>query len=385
MQAIKRYLLSRREVHPWAWWVWALGIAGTVSMSNNPYVLILALASLSFVVAKRRGASPWSRAFPIYVTIAAWIVSYRVVMHIVVGAKIGQVELFRIPAVQLPQWAAGINIFGTVYAEGLVIALIQGMALGTMIVAVGAANSLADPKKLLKALPGALGELGTAIIIGMSIAPQMAESTVRIHRARTLRGDNTAGLRGFSRILLPVFQDTLDRSLALAHSMDARGYGRRAQISRLEQRITSAFGLLGIVGVCIGLFVILDATTPLYVAVPILLAGVGFVVISLFIASRRKTSSTFKPLPWGTAEWLTSICGLSPLLAAIVTRINDPASMITTWVPLHIPNTIPLFVIFGLVMAALPGYLTPMLPRTTHRVRRRKALAPDALKGRTLR
>ncbi|MFP7364883.1 energy-coupling factor transporter transmembrane component T [Corynebacterium callunae] len=383
MHAIKRYLLSRRLVHPWAWWVWALGIAGTVSMSNNPYVLALALATLCFVVAKRRGASPWSRAFPIYLIIGFWIVVYRVVMHILVGAKIGSITLFTLPSFQLPQWAAGINILGTVYVEGLVIALIQGLSLATMIVAVGAANSLADPKKLLKALPGALRELGTAIIIGMSIAPQMAESAVRIHRARTLRGDNTAGLRGFSRILLPVFQDTLDHSLALAHSMDARGYGRRAQTSRTEQRITSAFGLLGIVGVCIGLFVILDSSSPLYIAVPILVAGCGFVVVSLFIASRRKTSSTYNPLPWGTAEWLTCICGLSPLLAAILTRIYDPASMITTWVPLHIPNTIPLFVIFGLVLAALPGYLTPMLPRNTHRVRRRKALTPDILKGRT--
>lgn len=373
LSSLKRYILSRRLIHPVAWWVWALGIAGTVSLSSNLYVLALSLASLCFVVAQRRGASPWARAFPIYFMICGWIVVYRLLMHVLVGAKIGETRLFHIPPLVLPEWVAGINVFGTVYAEGLLMSATQGLVLGTMIVAVGAANSLADPKKLVKSLPGALGDLGTAIVIGISIAPQMAESAYRIHRARTLRGDDTRGVRGFARILMPVFQDTLDRSLALADSLDSRGYGRRADIPLLEQRITSVFGLLGIIGAALGIFVVLDARAPMFIALPVLLVGVGFLVISLVIASRRKTSTTYDPLPWAGAEWLTSLCGLTPLAMALLEYRLNPASMVTTWMPLQLPTQIPLLVILGMVVAAAPGFFTPRLPRVSTRGRRRKA------------
>lgn len=388
MKTIKRYLLSRRLIHPMAWWVWALGIAGTVSLTTNLYVLAMALVVLCFVVAQRRGASPWARAFPIYFILCGWIVVYRVVMHILVGAKIGQQELFSIPSIDLPEWAAGINVFGTVYAEGLLMSATQGLVLGTMIVAVGAANSLADPKKLVKALPGALGDLGTAIVIGISIAPQMAESAYRIHRARTLRGDDTGGIRGFARILMPVFQDTLDRSLALASSLDARGYGRRADTPLIEQRITSAFGALGIIGATIGIFVVLDAGAPMFVAVPILIVGVGFLVISLFIASRRKTSTTYDQLPWAGAEWITALSGLVPLAAALVEYNLNPTSMVTTWIPLHMPTQVPLLVILSLVVATAPGIFTPRLPRNSFRARRRTprvTTTPDTTPAETTR
>lgn len=371
---IKRYLLSRRLIHPVAWWVWALGIAGTVSLSTNLYVLAMALVTLCFVVAQRRGASPWARAFPVYFMICGWIVIYRLVMHVLVGAKLGEHELFHIPPLQLPEWVAGIQVFGTVYTEGLLMSATQGLVLGTMIVAVGAANSLADPKKLVKALPGALGDLGTAIVIGISIAPQMAESAFRIHRARVLRGDDTRGVRGFARILMPVFQDTLDRSLALAASLDARGYGRRADTPLIEQRITSAFGALGIIGATIGIFVILDGRSPMFIAVPVLGVGVCFLILSLVIASRRKTATTYDQLPWAAAEWLTCVCGLVPLGMALVEYQLNPSSMVTTWMPLHLPTQVPFLVILGLVVAALPGYFTPRLPRNTLRSRRRRVV-----------
>lgn len=374
--SIRRYLLSRRVLHPWAWWIWALGIAGTVSLSSNPYVLVLALACLCYVVAARRGSAPWARAFPIYLVMCIGIVFYRVIMHILVGAKIGEFELFTIPTFELPEWVAGINLFGTVYAEGVIMAIIQGLILGTMIVAVGAANSLADPRKLVKSLPGALGEVGTAIVIGISIAPQMAQSAARIHRARRLRGDDSSGVRSFGRILMPVFQDTLDRSLALAASMDSRGFGRKAHTPVAEQRITSIFGGLGIIGVTIGIFVVLDASVPAPIAIPVLIVGVGFLIISMFIASRRKTSTVYEQLPWQAGEWIVSLCGLAPLAAAIITRQIDPATMTVSWIPLHIPDQVPLLVIAGLLVATAPGFLAPRLPKPgTLRTHRRRPAA----------
>ena len=78
-----------RAVHPAAWWGWAVGMAVAVSTTNNPLLLVLALAVVALVVANRRGSSPWARAFRLYLWLGLFIVVVRVVLHVLVGLKFG--------------------------------------------------------------------------------------------------------------------------------------------------------------------------------------------------------------------------------------------------------------------------------------------------------
>jgi hypothetical protein len=138
----------------------------------------------------------------------------------------GETILFTLPEVPLPEAAAGVRIGGPVSAEGMLSAFYDGLRLATLLVCVGAANALANPKRLLASLPGALYELGVTITVALSIAPQLVESAQRVHRARRLRGEVGRRTRLFREVAVPVMTDALDRSLLLAASMDARGYGR---------------------------------------------------------------------------------------------------------------------------------------------------------------
>ena len=70
--------------------------------------------------------------------------------------------LFTLPEIPLPAAAAGIRIGGPVSLEGVLAALYDGLRLATLLICIGAANALANPKRLLKSLPGALYELGVA-------------------------------------------------------------------------------------------------------------------------------------------------------------------------------------------------------------------------------
>ena len=115
-----------RAVHPAAWWGWALGMAVAVSTTNNPLLLLLALAVVALVVAARRGSSPWARAFRLYLWLGLAIVVVRVVLHVLVGPEVRRDRLFHLPEVTLPSWAAGIQLGGTVYLEGLLAAALQG-------------------------------------------------------------------------------------------------------------------------------------------------------------------------------------------------------------------------------------------------------------------
>ena len=55
--------------------------------------------------------------------------------------------LLDLPEIPLPDWAAGVRLLGPVTSEALLAGLYDGLRLAAIIICVGAANSLANPKR----------------------------------------------------------------------------------------------------------------------------------------------------------------------------------------------------------------------------------------------
>lgn len=366
-----------RAVHPAAWWGWALGLAVAVSGTTNPLLLLLALAVVCLVVAARRGSSPWARAFRLYLWLGLAIVLLRLVLHVLVGLKVGTAVVLPLPAVALPSWAAGIEVGGTVYLEGLLGALVQGLRLAVVIACVGAANALANPKRLLRSLPGALHEIGSAVVVSVSVAPQLAESVQRVRRARRLRGDARRGIRAVPGIALPVLEDTLERSLHLAAAMDSRGYGRAGRVAASHRWSTGAVTLGGLLASAVGLYGVLDATTPAWMGTPLLLAGLGLSLLGLWLGGRHVTRTVYRPDPWGGAEWLTVGCGAVAAATLVVLGRTDPGALGMPLAPLAVP-ALPVAAVVAFLVGALPAFLTPEPPRPAPRSATRGAPEPAA-------
>ena len=347
-----------RHLHPAAWWVWALALAASASLTTTPVLLAAHILVLVAVVLARRDGSPWGRAFRLYALLGALIVVTRLILHVLVGLKFGEIPLLPLPAANLPSWAAGIEIGGTVYLEGALGAALEGARLATMILAIGAANALASPKRLLKVFPAALHEIGAALVVAVTVAPQLAESVQRVARARSLRGEGSRGLRSFRAIAMPVLQDTLDRSLALAAAMDGRGYGRRGGPRHTG---TSVLTLLGLLGACVGLYGLLDTTSPAALGLPVLLVGLALCVGGIWAGGRAVPRTIYRRDPWGPPEWLTCLCGLAALAGSLITLRTDPAAMSMPLLPLGVPG-IPWTVLLGLLLAAVPAVATPVPP-----------------------
>lgn len=356
MTAPARSRRPARSLHPLAWWGWALGLAVAASMTTNPLLLVLIALVTTLVVTSRRGDSPWSRAFKLYAILALVIIVFRAVLHVLVGYKFGEILLLPLPEVDLPAWAAGIQVLGRVYLEGLLGAVLQGAKLGVLILAIGGANALANPKRLLRSLPNALHEVGTAIVVSVSVAPQLAESVQRVLRARLLRGDDSRGLRAVPRVALPVLQDTLDRSLLLAAAMESRGYGRHAEGGR--NRLTSLLTLLGLLVLALGMYGVLAPQGPAWMGLPTLLAGVGLLVLGMVLGGRAVRVTTYRPDPWGIAETATVLCGVAAAAGAVVTRRLAAVDLGMPLQPLG-PPTLPIIAACGILLAALPAFLTP--------------------------
>ena len=155
MNALPREL--PRDLHPVAWWLWAIGLATAASFTTNPLVLLMLIGVAALVVALRRSEQPWGQSFRIYVWLGVAIVVIRVAFRLVFGGWIGGPVLLDLPEIPLPDWVAGISLLGPIYAQALLFALYDGLRLAAIVICVGAANSLANPKRLLRSVPaGAL-------------------------------------------------------------------------------------------------------------------------------------------------------------------------------------------------------------------------------------
>lgn len=365
-----------RPLHPGAWWLWALGMATAASRTTNPLTLVVFAAAVGCVVSFRRTNAPWARAFSTYLRLGLVILVLRIVFRVLIDGQFGTTVLFKMPELHLPTGAAGIRIGGPVSLEGMLAAVYDGVRLATLLLCLGAANVLADPKRLLKSLPAALHEMGVAVTVALTVAPQLVESGQRIRKARKLRGAVGSGKGVVRGILIPVLEDALDRSLVLAAAMDSRGYGRRADQSRSARTLTAALVLGGLAGVSVGTYGVLDGTSPRVLGGPMLGVGCVVAVVGIRLGGRRVRRSVYRPDPWGAAEWMVVGCGLVAAGAMFLAGSVDPDNLYPTLQPLRWP-TLAVLPAIGALVGVLPAVLAPPVSmRDPASISRDVAVAP---------
>ncbi|HJQ01680.1 MAG TPA: CbiQ family ECF transporter T component [Jatrophihabitans sp.] len=349
-----------RQLHPMAWWLWAGGLAVAASRTTNPLLLLLLLAVLGVVVTLRRTDAPWARGFRYYLWFALTVVLIRVLFRSVFtsGIAAGDHVLFTLPQVQAPRWYAGVRFGGPVSLEAGLAAALDGLRLACLLCCIGAANTLANPKRALRVLPGALYELGVAVTVSISVAPQLVESVQRVRRARRLRAGRTSGLGALRGIAVPVLEDALERSIRLAAAMDSRGYGRHGRTSPASRRLTGGVLLLGLLGLCAGGYGLLDATAPRALGVPALVGGSLLCCGGLALGSRRTRRTSYRPDPWRLPEWLVAGCGIIAAGLVLVAGRLDPAELNPAVSPLGWPP-LPVLPALAPLLAALAGPIAP--------------------------
>lgn len=358
-----------RGLHPAAWWVWALGLATVASRSRNPLLLLLLLAVTGYVVTARRSDAPWARAFVVFLKLGVVVVAIRTLAQILLAPAQPGTVLFSLPSLALPEWASGVSLGGDITAPSVAFALTEGLRLAMVLVCIGAANALANPKRLLRSLPAALYEVGVALVIALAFAPSLVTSGQRIREARRLRGRPDRGLRSIISVVMPVLEDALERAVRMAAAMDSRGYGRRADLNRGLRFITAALTLGGLIGVAVGLYGLLDASAPDLLGIPSLLMGLVAATGGLALAGRRTVRSRYRPDPWRFPETLTAGTGVLAAVGVLITASVDPAGLAPTLLSFH-DLSLPLAATIGLLLAVLPAWLTPpptqTLPAPAH-------------------
>ncbi|MER7153032.1 CbiQ family ECF transporter T component [Streptomyces lydicus] len=355
-------------LHAGAWWLWALGLATAASRTTNPLLLGLLVGVAGYVVAARRTDAPWARSYGAFVKVGLVVLGIRLVFAFFLGSPVpGTHTLLTLPEVPLPDWAQGVRIGGRVTAEGMVFALYDGLKLAALLICVGAANALANPSRLLKSLPGALYEAGVAVVVAMTFAPNLIADVQRLRAARRLRGRPDRGVTALLQVGLPVLEGALERSVALAAAMDARGYGRSAQVPRAVRHTTSVLTLGGLLGICAGTYGLLGDTGAGY-GLPLLLAGLAAALAGLRLGGRRTLRTRYRPERWGVRAWLVSGSGVAVAVLMIWANGYAPAALHPPAVPLTSP-VLPLWPAVSVLLGLLPALVAPV-PRAPERPRR---------------
>ena len=206
-------------------------------------------------------------------------------------------------------------------------------------------------------MPGALYEVGVAVVVALSFSPQLVEGVARVRSARRLRGRPHTGLRGLRGVAMPVLEGALERSVDLAAAMDARGFGRGAGDPGPRRR-SGALTLVGLLGICAGLYGLLDAGSPGALGLPLLGGGALVAAGGLAVGGRRAARTRYRPDRWGALEWVVSASGALAAAGMLVGAGLDPSAVAPSTAPLVAPG-LPVVPAVAVLLALLPARLAP--------------------------
>ncbi|MBU3692432.1 MAG: hypothetical protein FGM47_02795 [Candidatus Nanopelagicaceae bacterium] len=234
--------------HPLFWWVWAVLSSVVVLIMDKSQISLAAIAGTLTLAARFKGSSYWRTSFKWILRLALIAFTFRMLIGFLIGVPMPGTVIFTLPQIQLPDFLVGIRLGGQVTEQRLQATFNEATLLAALILIFALANSLSNPHSLLKVLPRRFYGIGLASVIATSVAPQAARSITRVRIAKRLRGQSGAGLKSWRRVAMPVLEDSLERSIDLAASLESRGYGYFPETTRYRAPIWQLRDSLGLSG-----------------------------------------------------------------------------------------------------------------------------------------
>ena len=305
-------------MHPGSWWILGFSLAIAAGMTHSVWVaLTIALAAL-LLAGNLRTDAPWARSLGFYATLAVFILAIRVLFRVVFNTSASEEIAFTLPTLEISLgFGPSIQLFGAISWQTLQSATLDGLRLAAIVLSIALANTLANPRKLLKATPAALYEVATAVSVAINLAPQLIESLQRVRRARRLRGKSSR-IGALAGTVIPVLEDTLERSLSLAASMDARGFGRLGALTRNASAAIRGASLISLVLFAVGSYLLLTNPNLTSTSLLVISIAVGLVVYVVSLSSAKNVRTRYKKQRQTLADYLLWLVSAVIVAAAVI-------------------------------------------------------------------
>jgi len=211
---------------------WSACCLFIVLSTTNPVYKVMVLAAALCALAAGAGLRRIRRLLLAVVLIAAFAMGLNFV-----SAHLGATVLFALPD-QIP--ALG----GPYTLEALVFGASGGITIAAAILAAAPFSLILDSHEVMDALPAPLSRTGIAIASSLNLVPAVATSFVEVTEAQRLRGWRPRGPRSWMEVVVPVVLTSVEGSIQLAESMEARGFGSGARTTMASQALRRSDWLL---------------------------------------------------------------------------------------------------------------------------------------------
>ena len=211
---------------------WSAACLFIVLFTTNPaykaLVLAAAIASLAAGAGLRRIRG--------LLTGVVLIAAFATLLNFI-SAHLGATQLFALPA-SIP--AVG----GPYTLEALAAGLSGGLTVAAAIVSAAPFSLMLASHDVMDALPAALSRTGAAIAASLNLVPAVSASFVQVNEAQRLRGWRPRGPRSWAEVIVPVVLTSVESSIQLAESMEARGFGSGRRTALKSSSLRSSEWLL---------------------------------------------------------------------------------------------------------------------------------------------
>lgn len=203
-------------IHTSSWIAWLLSALIAISLTRNPFYLVLiwfCLAILSLTL-RRQTDTPGAFISPIKFSLV--IVSLSALLNLVMS-RYGETALFVLPG-QIP-------VIGGAYTlEALAYGALNGLVLAGLFTSFTIINQALPVQALIRLIPRAFYPVAVITSIAITFVPATLRQFTQIREAQAVRGHRLHSLRDWLPLFLPLLVGGLERAMALAEAMTARGF-----------------------------------------------------------------------------------------------------------------------------------------------------------------
>lgn len=291
-----------------AWVVWVLAAAAVTMAARNPLYSILLLAT-SLVVERYYGKA--DGAFQLRLT-GRQLLRLGLLVVLFSGAFMalfvhaGDVVLFTIPE-SVP--LAG----GIITLEAFLNGAANGLLLLTVLSFFLTFNRVVSADRLARLAPHAFQDLGIVVLVALTYVPETTRHVQRIREAQAVRGRRIRGVRDWQPLLIPLLVGGLERAMALAEAMVARGFGA-------TRRAPASPALVGTLALAMGLtfggwVLALWWGWPGWLLVGLGVLGMAVIVWS---AGRAAPITRYRQRPWQAQDTVLAGASIFPVVALLL-------------------------------------------------------------------
>ncbi|MGB9722909.1 MAG: energy-coupling factor transporter transmembrane component T [Chloroflexia bacterium] len=326
--------------HPGAWLLWALAAALPALTTRNPaYLLLLLLAVAAVYTALPNRTSGWG--FFWKTALFLWLLTIPLNA---LTAHYGRSVLFALPEA-LP------IIGGPVTLEAVAYGFLSGLGWLAVLAVFATLNRAVETYALLRATPPVLFQTGVVASIALSFIPQAGQALREIREAQAVRGYRRRGLRDIPPLFLPLLTTALERSLQLAESMEARGFGnaplRRPTWQRWGQRL-AFLSLLALLSGLLWRGFQGDRPSGFF----LILLGLAGLLLALALQSRAVGRTRYHPQRPSPADWgLALVAGAGAAAYLALLTFSPQALAYTPYPRLDWPAFQPALGLYFLLLA----------------------------------